>query len=183
MEQAVPAVFSQIDGFSSHSYPNPGFAQAPSRNSASSISSFEFEQQLIEKFSGRTLPVFITETGWSQNAIPDEKISSYYKQAFNSIWNVNSIVVVTPFLLRALQGPFVAFSLLRDGGVQTLQYKTIAELPKIKGLPVFSKETITATIHNSISPLKDFSREKLATSEAFSIPHAICIFYKWLLKI
>src|SRR5665811_270480 len=30
MENAVPGIFNQIDGLSSHSYPNPGFNQPPS---------------------------------------------------------------------------------------------------------------------------------------------------------
>ena len=30
MNDAVPGIFSEIDGLASHSYPNPGFAAAPS---------------------------------------------------------------------------------------------------------------------------------------------------------
>ena len=33
MNEGVPGIFDQIDGFSSHSYPNPGFSQPPSINS------------------------------------------------------------------------------------------------------------------------------------------------------
>jgi len=62
MNQAVPGIFNQIDGMDSHSYPNPGFSQAPDATSAMGVGSFLQERSLIQSLSNKTLPVFITET-------------------------------------------------------------------------------------------------------------------------
>ena len=44
MASTIPDIFSEIDGMSSHSYPNPGFAQPPDVDSYESIDSYKYEQ-------------------------------------------------------------------------------------------------------------------------------------------
>lgn len=138
MNEAVPGIFDQIDGLGSHSYPNPGFSQPPTVRTQKSIASFSFEKNYISRFTLKNLPVFITETGWSQNKIPDSKVSSFYKEAFASIWADQSIIAITPFLLRAGSDPFAQFSFLDKNQGPTGQYSAIKELPKIKGDPVLT---------------------------------------------
>ncbi|MCL4415824.1 MAG: hypothetical protein M1365_03845, partial [Actinobacteria bacterium] len=86
MNNAVPGIFSQIDGLSSHSYPNPGFIQPPSVVGQKSINSFSFEKKLAESLSNKKLPVFITETGWTSDKISDNVIGNYYVDSLNTTW-------------------------------------------------------------------------------------------------
>jgi hypothetical protein len=144
MNVALPGIFNQIDGISSHSYPNPAFAQPPSRDSLTGVASFHYEQELINNISGKKLPVFITETGWSTKQVSDENITHYYEQTFATIWNDDSIVAVTPFLLEALEGPFQQFSLIDPDGKQNSAYETIKSLPKTKGFPYLSVNNVLA---------------------------------------
>lgn len=145
METAVPGIFNQIDGIGSHAYPNPAFAQPPEVQNAESIASFKYERDLISQFTTKNLPVFITETGWSTDAVSDSQIASYYQQAFSSVWNDSKIVTVTPFLLNAGGGPFTQFSLLKNG-TQTLEYLELLHLPKVKGLPSITSKVLAAEI-------------------------------------
>lgn len=144
MDQAVPGIFNQIDGISSHSYPNPGFASHPLASTRISISSFTYERLLAESLtSGKKLPVFITETGWSSDAIDSEKISEYYDIAFSSVWNDPGIVAVAPFLLRADFGPFQKFAFIKNGAF-TGQYEEIRDMQKVKGKPSVNKDVLGA---------------------------------------
>jgi hypothetical protein len=135
MNQAVPGIFNQIDGFSSHSYPNPGFAQQPDPTNIMGIGSFNFERNLIRSISNKTLPIFITETGWSADAVSEDTRVQYYDQAFKTIWNDPQVVAVTPFLLQAGAGPFEQFTFITASGYKTKQYQYIYTLPKVKGIP------------------------------------------------
>jgi hypothetical protein len=135
MEQAVPGIFKQIDGFASHAYPNPDFSSPPHVVSTSSIASFRYEKALIARYRSSALPMFITETGWSNRRLSEEQRASYYKYAFSAVWNDPDIVAVTPFLLYAGSGPFHEFSFLKEDGKPTKQYAIYASFPKIKGKP------------------------------------------------
>lgn len=138
MAEANSGVFKKIDGFSSHSYPNPNFSQAPSANKIEGTSTYKFEVDLIERLSGRTLPVFITETGWNADVLPQSIISDYFKTAMNNIWGKDErVVAVTPFLLESNGGPFDKFTFLKNGEFTKhgLAYQDIA---KEKGEPIFA---------------------------------------------
>jgi hypothetical protein len=136
MDIEVPGIFNQIDGIASHSYPNPGFSQPPTSTSSMSISSFKIEKQLAESLSNKSIPVFITETGWSASVLPDSVIAPYYKIAFESVWSDPNVFAVTPFLLKAGAEPFEQFSLINTSGGEFLRYKTLFNYPKVKGMPI-----------------------------------------------
>ena len=76
MYQAQPQVFDSVDGLGSHSYPNPGFTQPPFSQNKSSISSFKFEKNIVDSFTSKNLPIFITETGWSNEYVSESTESS-----------------------------------------------------------------------------------------------------------
>jgi len=139
MNEAVPGIFNQLDGFSSHSYPNPGFSQPPGLISKMSISSFDFERNLLKTMSTKNLPIFITETGWSGEKISDLVRADYFQSAFKGAWSDRQIVAVTPFLLKA-NGAFQEFSFLNEDGSPTLQYEMLKSLSKVRGMPALSKE-------------------------------------------
>ncbi|HWY78942.1 MAG TPA: hypothetical protein VNW29_01150 [Candidatus Sulfotelmatobacter sp.] len=144
MNQAVPGIFNQLDGVSSHSYPNPGFSQAPNLNSMMGVGSFIHERDLIKSMSNKELPVFITETGWSANAVPENIRVQYYDQTFKTIWSDPNIVAVTPFLLQAGAGPFQQFSFINTNGSKTEQYQYLYNLSKVKGVPSFPTHQVLA---------------------------------------
>lgn len=135
MNQSVPGIFNQIDGFNSHAYPNPAFSQPPTVQTAMSISSYRFEKSLVAQFSEKKLPVFITETGWSGANVSDETRAAFYTDAFAGTWADPDIVAVTPFLLRAGGGPFEQFSFINLEGKPTKQYRAIENIEKLAGLP------------------------------------------------
>src|SRR6185312_15911570 len=126
MQQAVPGIFNQIDGMSSHSYPNPGFSSPPTATTRMSVGSFLYEEALLDGYSNKTLPVFITETGWSQSVVGEKTAADNLVTAYNSIWNDPHIVTVAPFLLNAGAGPFSQFSFLDQSGNPNDIFKEIA---------------------------------------------------------
>ena len=182
MNQAIPGIFNQVDGIASHSYPNPGFSQPPSLVSRMSISSFTFEKNLVESLSSKKLPVFITETGWSQGVVGQQTAANYFLQAFQTTWNNPDIVAITPFLLQAGSGPFSTFSLLDTGGNPTSVYKTIYSLIKTKGTPTVSKSVLSADTRISSFPTEKFAAYQPDTK---SLKMAIDFknIFKWLLRM
>ncbi len=163
MNQAVPGIFNQVDGVSSHSYPNPGFSQAPDITSLMGVGSFMHERDLIKSMSNKTLPIFIAETGWSSESIPEDTRVQYYDQTFKSIWSDPDIVAVTPFLLQAGAGPFEKFTFITSTGYKTKQYQYMYNMPKTKGIPSFpTHQVLAAQAHVKESSLvtKDFKTYK-----------------------
>ncbi len=136
MNAINPKALQSIDGWNSHSYPNPGFSGSPSDRHDHSIVSYIYEKQLVENLIGKQLPVFITETGWSSQVMSDETAANFLKIAFESTWNNNSeIVAVTPFVLMAGDGPFQSFSLLNPDGSPKPQYLALKDMSKNEGKP------------------------------------------------
>jgi hypothetical protein len=163
MNQAVPGIFNQVNGIDSHSYPNPGFSQAPDPTSLMGVGSFIHERQLIESMSSKVLPVFITETGWSSQTLSGSTIVQYYDQTFKTIWNDPDIVAITPFLLNAGAGPFAQFSFLDTSGGKTQQYQYIYNMAKVKGVPSLPTIQVLAastSATDNTAVTKDFSKYK-----------------------
>lgn len=175
MSYEVPDVFEKIDGFASHSYPNPGFSQPPGGRGTRS---FRTEQNLIFTLSGKTLPVFITETGWSTQAVPPNQIAEYYKQSFTNDWKDENIVAVTPFLLRAGGEPFSKFSFLSETG-ENPQYESISGIQKIKGEPKLADIALNEE-KKVVLPSKTFQRRKNEPN-IFTSAKKVSVIFKWLL--
>lgn len=148
MLKTVPNIFEFIDGWNSHSYPNPGFSGSKLGLGRRSIRGYEWELGQIKK----DLPIFITETGWI-NRINKEKLrSENLKFAFEQIWSKNkNIVAVTPFILNYTEEPFLDFSWKKSNTEFFPIYSEIQNLPKIKGQP---KQKISGEIvFNFLNPL------------------------------
>ncbi|MGH7245695.1 MAG: hypothetical protein ACREGI_02050 [Candidatus Levyibacteriota bacterium] len=182
MNQAVPGIFNQIDGMASHSYPNPGFASPPTVNAPESIDGFSYEENFIAGLSNKKLPVFITETGWSRDRLPDITIAQYFTTAFTAVWNNPDVMAVTPFLLEAGGGPFEQFSLLNTDGSQNAIYKAIAALPKIKGTPPVEPSVLAASTFrpNETLPKKNY-KKALSNIPEISVSPNVKSFLKFLL--
>lgn len=191
MSEKVPGIFNQVDGIASHSYPNPAFAKPPSQQDKMSVASFLYEKRFIQNLGSRDMPVFITETGWSQDVVSDSKVAQYYEEAFLNVWSNKDVMAVTPFLLRANTKPFSVFSLLKMDGGKTLQYEAIEKLEKAKGTPLINnaapKEEVlgekTVSLYTSL-PTKYFNTVSNPSSLTVPPPTPLLkTVIKWLFKI
>lgn len=179
MNTAVPGIFNKLDGWSSHSYPNPGFVGSPNDTGRKSIRGYIWELEVLKELGvQKDLPVFITETGWKHSegretdaSLPSlDKVNEYYKQAFEQVWNDERIVAVTPFLLNYQDPPFDHFSFKRYSGEKQEpllkdpsvlgeqapfypQFYTLRDLPKTNGKPIqeYNAELTKGGIHRSLS--------------------------------
>lgn len=179
-----PRIVPSIDGFSSHSYPNPAFSAYPSETKKVSVATYRFEYDMINKNSSRKIPVFITETGWSDKNLPHSVISEYYKQTIRDIWNEDKdkIVAITPFLLNSVGGMFDQFSLL-ENGEEKPYYKALVATEKEKGDPAVNTSPLSVASSNNQDVLgaESFSSESIYSKKAIS-PFAR-LYFKTILGI
>lgn len=117
-----PDLFQVIDDWNSHSYPNPGFSSSPTRTTQNSLKGFIHELEFVKEHSDRDLGVYITETGWAENAATRRHLTNYYAYAQQHIWSDPRVKAVTPFLLRGAPGPFAEFSFFDQAGNKTVQF-------------------------------------------------------------
>ena len=129
-------IFTYIDGWASHSYPNPGFAGSPYAAGRGTVRTYEWELELLKKLGVyKELPVFITETGWKRGN--EATVANYLQTAFEQIWGQDDrIKAVTPFVLDYQSDPFLEFSwkALNSSNFYQ-QYYTVQSLTKTKGEP------------------------------------------------
>lgn len=153
MNEEVPGIFDKLDGWSSHSYPQPEFAGSPNGSGRGTVRTYVWELQVLRNLGvSKNLPVFITETGWKHaeglnynpNFPASDTVANYYKLAFEDAWASQRIVAITPFLLDYQEIPFDHFSFKKvngsvEGGSPDRFYpafQTIKDMPKIKGDPL-----------------------------------------------
>lgn len=117
-------IFNRIDGWTSHAYGNPDFRSSPVLSGTNKADSFKYDLKILDKYTKKKLPVFITEAGWA-NVIPSMSIANFYNYAFTHIWSNDQVVAVTPFLLHAGAPPFDRFSLLGKNFETTPAYDAI----------------------------------------------------------
>lgn len=129
-------VFNVIDGWNSHSYPNPNFSASPDNKAKNGITSFAWETNYIKNNFGREFKnIFITETGWNADVLPKWLIADNFTKAFSEVWNKETIVAVTPFLFSAQAGDFTKFSWTDANFVPNDVYRKVSSLAKSKGAP------------------------------------------------
>ncbi len=174
MQQTVPGIFDKLDGWVSHSYPNPGFIGSPNASGRGTVRTWQWElDQLKALGSTKKLPIFITETGWqhSQGITENKKlptpetVAKYLTIAFKEAWNDSQIIAVTPFLLNYQDPPFVNFSFKKYTGTnkpnQVLaaqypeyheHYQAVADLPKPAGKPlqVNQSQLVKGEVYHSL---------------------------------
>lgn len=146
MNQAVPGIFNKLDGWVSHSYPNPGFVGSPYAAGRGTIRTWYWElEQLRNLGVTKNLPVFITETGWQHaeginydSRLPSaDTVANFYQQAFVHAWSDSRIVAVTPFLLSYQESLFDHFSFKKIEFPEYYpMYQAIKDMPKIAGTPI-----------------------------------------------
>ncbi|HKZ34481.1 MAG TPA: DUF5667 domain-containing protein [Patescibacteria group bacterium] len=143
MEREVPGIFLLIDGWSSHSYPNPEFSGSPTASGRGTVQGYKHEIQFLKQRFGVELPVFITETGWQHTVdgykngarLSPQTVATYVSQAFRTTWNDPFVVAVTPFALGYFQEPFNRFSFLKEDGSAYPQFDELKKVSKKEGSP------------------------------------------------
>lgn len=138
-------VFDNIDGWTSHSYPNPAFSGSVEDRGRGTVTTYEWELDLLKKMGiSKDFPVFITETGWIHNAgdagnkrgPTPEKVSDNILSASRTIWQDERIAAVSPFILNYQTFPFANFSWQKQGSQYFFpQFDAYRSIPKIKGKP------------------------------------------------
>jgi hypothetical protein len=136
MLKKEPEVFNYIDGWNSHSYPNPGFLGSKTAVGRRTIRGYEWEMELLKSLGiNKEFPIFITETGWKKTNKNEGQIAQNIEYAFKEVWNKNEkIVAVTPFILNYQQEPFREFSWKEENGF-TKSYQLVKDVQKSKGEP------------------------------------------------
>ena len=141
-----PDIFNKIDGWTSHAYPNPDFSSRPDKSGSNKIDSYRSDLRFIRLFSNKKLPVFITETGWSNKNLSDHQIALYYQYALTHQWSDENIVAITPFLLNAQEGAFKTFSFKKeDGALKEFSATFSSYATKGEPKPSVISESKTAT--------------------------------------
>lgn len=174
MKQGEPTVFESIDGWSSHSYPNPAFSGSPAAAGRGTLFTYQWEQAILRSLGlSKTLPVFITETGWQHNQgkymnprlLSPETVGIYLAQAATSAWNDSSIVAVTPFIFNYQDTLFDHFSWRQFGSPSYYpHYYAYQAISKQKGTP---RQRESYEVNGSLLPAK------LVTDSTYSFTASI----------
>jgi len=133
-----PEIFKFIDGWVSHSYPNPAFSGSPYDFGRGTVRTYQWELNLLRQLGmEKDLPVFISETGWERKKLSENLVAQNFTIAFEKVWLPDEKVkAVTPFVLDYQMEPFLGFSWKHqgdDGFYQ--QYYFVQSIPKTKGEP------------------------------------------------
>jgi len=139
---AEPEIFSLIDGWNSHSYPNHGFIGRPDDIGRATVRGYNWETDLIKSLSALSSlscldNIYITETNWpsGKGYYNEETAADYFLQALE-IWQADGRVkAVTPFVLNYPQPPFTQFSWLKEDGSPLEKYQRVLGVSKEKGEP------------------------------------------------
>lgn len=161
MIAAKPEILSLMDGWTSHSYPNPGFSGSPYARGRGTLSTFDWELSFLTTLGlTKELPVFITETGWEhaegKSIIPSllssDQVGSYMQTASGSVWTDPRIAAITPFIYNYQDVPFDHFSWRRmgDNGYYP-QYGAYLSIEKVRGEP---KQHESYTLKSDLIPPK-----------------------------
>lgn len=153
LEEIAPEEFASLfDGIASHAYPNPGFAGSPHDSGRTSIRGYDWELGLLRDRGVASMPVAITETGWSARAVGNARAAEYMADAYRRVWLPDErVFAVTPFILNYQGEPFLPFSWVTPGedGVYPI-FERIKSAAKVRGVP---------PIHEQGSILGDFPTE------------------------
>ncbi len=145
MDNEIPGIFGKLDGWASHSYPQPDFSGNPHNTGRWSIKAYDTELDFLKEIMNvdKELPVFITETGWAHaegenynsTYLPVEKVGEYFKIAYEEIWLEDDRVrAVMPFTIW-YKAPFDHFSWINDDNVPYEHYNVVKDIKKVKGNP------------------------------------------------
>ncbi|KKU88264.1 MAG: hypothetical protein UY16_C0010G0020 [Candidatus Gottesmanbacteria bacterium GW2011_GWA2_47_9] len=145
MVSAKPELLDLIDGWTSHSYPNPGFSGSPYAWGRGTLWTFSWELELLRSLGlKKSLPVFITETGWTHSegkfwqprSLRPEGVGANLAIAAGSVWQDARIAAITPFVFNYQDYPFDHFSFKQLGnGEYYAHYASYQAITKQQSKP------------------------------------------------
>jgi hypothetical protein len=145
MIAAKPELLTIIDGWTSHSYPNPGFSGSPYATGRGTLTTYQWELSYLTSLGlSKKLPVFITETGWEHREgksyinglLSSDQVGADFQIAADSVWTDPQIVAITPFIFNYQDVPFDHFSFKQLGSDAFYsQYGAYQSIVKITGTP------------------------------------------------
>jgi len=150
-------VFEYVDGWASHSYPNPNFSGSQDDIGRGTVRTYEWELRLLKNLGvEKKLPVFITETGWAHDKGENEKefenieeVTKRLTASYELAWNDERVVAITPFILNYQGEPFDVFSWKKKDGTFYEFYYEIQKLPKPRGVP---NQTVSVDVLSLVLP-------------------------------
>ncbi|MEK7577862.1 MAG: hypothetical protein AAB492_04605 [Patescibacteria group bacterium] len=170
MYQAKPELFELLDGWTSHSYPNPGFSGSAFASGRSTVRSYAWEREYLRSLGiNKSYPIFITETGWVHTfgvtnnfgLLSPEAVGQALQQAANVSWADKDIVAITPFIFNYQGLPFDHFSWKKLGSNGYYpHYYSYQSIEKLKGQP-YQRESYT--LEHPLIP------EKLVTNSSVTL--------------
>lgn len=145
MNKAIPGIFEKLDGWASHSYPQPNFSGSPEGFGRWSVRAYASELDYLKDFLAvnKDLPVFITETGWAHaggenynsSYFTSEEIGKFFEIAYKNVWLPDErVIAVTPFTIW-YDPPFDNFAWVNKDKVPYKQYEMVKSLNKVAGTP------------------------------------------------
>ena len=145
MIAAKPELLTLIDGWTSHSYPNPGFSGSPYATGRGTLTTYQWELSYLSSLGlTKKLPVFITETGWqhaegksyTRGFLSSDQVGLNLRIASQTMWLDPEIAAITPFIFNYQDIPFDHFSFKQLGnGLFYSEYGAYQDIVKIKGTP------------------------------------------------
>jgi len=153
MNQAIPGIFTKIDGWATHAYPQPNFSGDINNLPANygvrdTINNYTWELSVLKNnFGVSALPVFITETGWLHKEGQDSCVqysqsgllsaattSARFKDAFVNYWLADPrVVAITPFIFRSSDPCAAGFTWQKKDGGWYPQAEMLMAIPKTAG--------------------------------------------------
>jgi len=169
MYASKPELFDVIDGWTSHSYPNPAFSGSPFGTGKGSIASFEWEVSFLKSLGiSKSYPVFITETGWTHNQgitnrgkLTPTDVAANLTLAASNIWTDQRIVTITPFLLNYQGSPFDHFSWKK--------YNSNEFYPQYEQYQTVMKEQGRPSQHESFAIKEPLIPDQLVTNSTYTL--------------
>ncbi len=145
MDEAVPGIFSMLDGWASHSYPQPAFSGSPYDSGRNSIRAYEVELKFLREELNvkKDLPVFITETGWAHaegenynsSYLSLDTVAKYMEIAYEKYWLPDDrVLAVMPFTIW-YRPPFDNFSWIDNDKKPYAHFEAIKSMKKVAGTP------------------------------------------------
>mgnify|MGYP005835681661 CR=1 FL=1 len=144
MNDHIPGIFSKLDGWASHPYPQPNFSGSPYASGRNSIRAYEDELAFLESLGvSKKLPVFITETGWAHaegevynpSFLPASEVAQNFKIAYEEFWLADDrVVAIMPFTIW-YGAPFDHFAWVNSSRIPYEQFDVVKSIEKVKGNP------------------------------------------------
>lgn len=155
MEEKVPGIFNKLDGWASHSYPQPNFSGDPLDTGRDSVRGYEEELKYLKENLkvSKELPVFITETGWAHaegdsynsSYLPVSEVAKNFKTAYEQVWLPdNRVRAVMPFTIW-YEPPADHFAWISENGAPYEHFQVVKSMKKTAGNP---EKLNTATINS-----------------------------------